>query len=219
MEAIRERREWSERPGTPIPYGRCLDPQGDGFRLVALLGLGLGALLYALRAFGEEPLLSSVSAQLDPFAEPTRGSSETLSLPGSGTAPDIDLKYPMPSPDSQHPRRAGNPESYLASSEQNSVLTAECWTWQLLPDGVIYSSYLAGTKEPRFASVWNHDAHLGWKWDLEAGGVRACYAMEQNKDLRVRTDGNWILKEPHFRGWTSITTRIWCRPISAWGCR
>ena len=45
----------------------------------------------------------------------------------------------------------------------------EPWTWQALPDGIIYPSYLAGPKEARFASVWNHDAHFGWMWDLEAG--------------------------------------------------
>jgi hypothetical protein len=44
------------------------------------------------------------------------------------------------------------------------------WVWQILPDGVIYPSYLAGPKEPRFASVWNHDPKFGWTWDLEAGG-------------------------------------------------
>lgn len=44
------------------------------------------------------------------------------------------------------------------------------WTWQRLPDGVIYPSYLAGPKEPRFAAVFNHDADLGWMLDLEAGG-------------------------------------------------
>ncbi|MEN6367785.1 MAG: DUF1207 domain-containing protein [Thermoguttaceae bacterium] len=45
----------------------------------------------------------------------------------------------------------------------------ECWRWQLLPDGVIYPSYLAGPKESRFAAVFNHDAHFGWMLDLEAG--------------------------------------------------
>lgn len=44
------------------------------------------------------------------------------------------------------------------------------WVWQRLPDGVIYSSYLAGPKEPRFGMVFNHIADSGWVWDLEAGG-------------------------------------------------
>ncbi len=53
--------------------------------------------------------------------------------------------------------------------EPNSIPT-EPWGWQILPDGLIYPSYLAGPEEPRFASVWNHDPDLGWMLDLEAGG-------------------------------------------------
>ncbi|MCY2991857.1 MAG: DUF1207 domain-containing protein [Planctomycetota bacterium] len=51
----------------------------------------------------------------------------------------------------------------------NAVQT-DPWVWQVLPDGLIYPSYLAGPKEPRFASIWNYDQKLGWMLDLEAGG-------------------------------------------------
>ena len=56
------------------------------------------------------------------------------------------------------------------SPRESGLANAEPWTWQVLPDSVIYPSYLAGPKESRFASAWNHDAHFGWMWDLEAGG-------------------------------------------------
>jgi len=44
------------------------------------------------------------------------------------------------------------------------------WQFQILPAGLIYRSYLAGVKEPRFASVWNHEESLGWIWDISLGG-------------------------------------------------
>ena len=44
------------------------------------------------------------------------------------------------------------------------------WRFQILPNGLIYRSYLAGVKEPRFASVWNHEEDLGWLWDISLGG-------------------------------------------------
>lgn len=44
------------------------------------------------------------------------------------------------------------------------------WTWQLMPAGLIYRSYLAGVKEPRFASVWNRDQHGNSLWDITLGG-------------------------------------------------
>ena len=44
------------------------------------------------------------------------------------------------------------------------------WTWQLLPHGLVYRSYLAGEKESRFRGVWNHDKDNGWIWDITLGG-------------------------------------------------
>ncbi len=46
----------------------------------------------------------------------------------------------------------------------------EPWSWQVLPPGLIYRSYLAGAKEPRFASAWVYDRDLGWIWDVSLGG-------------------------------------------------
>jgi hypothetical protein len=44
------------------------------------------------------------------------------------------------------------------------------WDWTILPDGLIYRSYLAGPKESRFRSVWAYDENLGWIWDITLGG-------------------------------------------------
>lgn len=41
---------------------------------------------------------------------------------------------------------------------------------QLLPDGLMYRSYLAGPHEPRFAGFWNYERDLGWVWDITLGG-------------------------------------------------
>jgi hypothetical protein len=40
----------------------------------------------------------------------------------------------------------------------------------VLPTGIIYHSYLAGPKEPRFAAVFWHDSKLGWQLDYSVGG-------------------------------------------------
>jgi len=44
------------------------------------------------------------------------------------------------------------------------------WTWQVMPLGLIYRSYLGSVKEPRFASVWSNDSRLGDIWDAVIGG-------------------------------------------------
>jgi hypothetical protein len=44
------------------------------------------------------------------------------------------------------------------------------WSWQFLPEGLIYRSYLAGPKESRFLSNWAHEKDLGSIWDITLGG-------------------------------------------------
>lgn len=44
------------------------------------------------------------------------------------------------------------------------------WVLQVLPDGLLYRSYAAGTKEPRFSSVYLYDDRNGWRWDSTLGG-------------------------------------------------
>ena len=43
--------------------------------------------------------------------------------------------------------------------------TDTSWTLQVMPVGLLYRSYLAGAKEPRFASFWNTDSDQGDLWD------------------------------------------------------
>jgi hypothetical protein len=40
----------------------------------------------------------------------------------------------------------------------------------MLPEGLLYHSYLAGEKEPRFASQWLSDKERGKIWEAEVGG-------------------------------------------------
>ena len=44
------------------------------------------------------------------------------------------------------------------------------WTWQILPRGLIYRSYYASVKEPKFRSVWNRISGDQWVWDANLGG-------------------------------------------------
>jgi hypothetical protein len=50
------------------------------------------------------------------------------------------------------------------------LVEEEPWTWQVLPEGIIYHSYLADTKEPRFASQWVYGKETGSIWDVTLGG-------------------------------------------------
>lgn len=43
------------------------------------------------------------------------------------------------------------------------------YTWQLLPEGLLYHNYLAGEKEPRTAATWLYDRHRGLVWEAAVG--------------------------------------------------
>jgi len=44
------------------------------------------------------------------------------------------------------------------------------WTWQVVPEGLLYRPYLAGVKEPRIGVQLFHEPRWGWLWDGSIGG-------------------------------------------------
>lgn len=55
---------------------------------------------------------------------------------------------------------------------QASSLTSACepWTVQYFPNGLVYRSYMAGVKEPRFGVQVFHEKDDGLLWDVALGG-------------------------------------------------
>jgi hypothetical protein len=50
------------------------------------------------------------------------------------------------------------------------VITGDAWSWQWLPTGIIYRSYMAGVHEPRMAIVAVHEGESRTLWDPTLGG-------------------------------------------------
>ncbi|MHB8866766.1 MAG: DUF1207 domain-containing protein [Pirellulaceae bacterium] len=71
--------------------------------------------------------------------------SETL-IPGPVEQPYFDL------------------DAYLDGDEVMPLWTSE-WHWQLLPNDLIYKSYLGGVKEPRSGTTMTNIENDGWVWD------------------------------------------------------
>jgi len=66
-------------------------------------------------------------------------------------------------------------EEYLPQSTTVETITCgrrtcDPWHWQVLPEGLIYRSYLAGAKEPRIGCQWVYDYQKRWLWDITFGG-------------------------------------------------
>jgi hypothetical protein len=130
-----------------------------------------------------------------PIANPAQSRTSFVALPGM-TAPGIPsadnnagaMSYPQTSmPGTGLPAQTSMPDTGLSTQSIDPSLSTgipqstatgteqplyfeEAWSWQLIPDGLLYKSYLAGTREPRFASQWVHVRDVGWYWDLTVGG-------------------------------------------------
>ncbi len=75
------------------------------------------------------------------------------------------------SPWTPPPAQFSPPQEFAPSGELFSVQNSweEQWQWQWAPTGLIYRSYLAGPKEPRFGTAWLYDSDLRWRWDTTIG--------------------------------------------------
>jgi hypothetical protein len=129
----------------------------------------------ALRAEAQEV---APSEALPPFVAAPDAAPPVQALPP--TRPQgpvlLDQGYePAPfCPDDQcPPPHAAYPECF------DDLWAARPWSWQLLPNNLIYTSYLAGPKESRIGSSWYNDSGPdpanpsianGWLWDTTLGG-------------------------------------------------
>ena len=85
------------------------------------------------------------------------------------------------------PRRRSHPEPVVVADEP-PIASADEWTWQVMPQGLLYRSYLAGAKEPRIWVYGNSDDDSNRFWDGTLGGRLGV--------LRYGTDDPW-----HPEGW------------------
>ncbi len=102
--------------------------------------------------------------------------------PWGGDTPSYSRNGPYTTWNKSHGTACGQQTGYGSGSDiiplspgfpnydrwSQQITSPSCW--QVLPDGLIFPSYLAGPKEPRICGVWNHDKNLGWIWDATAGG-------------------------------------------------
>lgn len=58
------------------------------------------------------------------------------------------------------------------------------WTPQRLPSGLIYRSYLAGVKESRIGSTFDHMENYGWLWDITLGGRVGLFRFGSSDPVR-----------------------------------
>ena len=75
-----------------------------------------------------------------------------------------------------HPERLGATTtsqagwfSALRDSWEADPIAAESWAWHLLPEGLMYKSYIAGEKEPRMSTAFLQERNGELLWDSSLG--------------------------------------------------
>lgn len=95
---------------------------------------------------------------------PSSGAFATSCEPFSGTP-----VCPLPACEPVPPGDVYQRPAFAAGFPQ-AVGTCGPWCWELLPDGLIYHSYLAGVKEPRMQGLAAYSRDRGWFLDGTVGG-------------------------------------------------
>ncbi len=96
--------------------------------------------------------------------------------------------------DSPHAAQPGLPVSYSTIEEPTlspGTIVPDCidysselWHWQLMPAGLIWHSYLAGSKEPRLSAVFVSDTGVDTKFDGTVGGRVGLLRYGDSSDFR-----------------------------------
>ena len=83
-----------------------------------------------------------------------------LTLPSTPVIPPPSLPAPPLPPPTLQP-----PTVPIDASADDDV-----WAWRVVPDGLVYRSYLAGVKEPRLGIAMGYTRGFGNTWDAQLGG-------------------------------------------------
>ncbi len=94
------------------------------------------------------------------------------------------------------------------------------WQWQVLPDGLIYRSYMAGAHESRISGTVFHEKDMGWQLNVALGGRVGILRLGTTDDAhpegwqldvegaafpRINLDANWDMDAADFRFGVPLT--------------
>ncbi len=79
------------------------------------------------------------------------------------------------------PSQQTAPTSLAPTQFESPFSFDESWSWQVLPDGIMYKSYLADNHDSRMGSQWIYKKDYGWLWDATLG-ARAGILRYGNQD-------------------------------------
>jgi len=101
--------------------------------------------------------------------------------------PQLELPERLPPVSQGSTNTTSAPQAYPPAPAplfESTVDEVPEWTWQAMPEGLIWRSYLAGVHEPRFGLVTSHTKMFGTTWDATLGGRVAMVRYGTNTPYR-----------------------------------
>ncbi len=149
---------------------RCLEP---GIIGAGLLGWLIWAAVLATPAHAQ-PAAMPITVLDNSDAATIQPNAAGVVVLGQYIPRPQPIIAPVPPPSFEEPPPSiGPPAGAIALPNpqipQAAVWTAP-WTWQVLPDGLMFKNYLAGNEEGRLGSQLYYDKKIGWTWDGSLGG-------------------------------------------------
>jgi hypothetical protein len=153
-------------PATPSPYPVTPYPSTSG----PMVG---PAALAQYETPLPGPTASATPTEVPGAFQAPSGASAYNSLPGPTYVP-----YGSPDP-------AMAPQSLDSSAfvERSLAGGDDYWTWQILPNGLMYKSYLAGNREPRFGAQFVRQRNGDCTWDATLGARLGLLRYGTNSEL------------------------------------
>lgn len=136
--------------------------------------LAFGLALIAANANAQVPSFSAATTQVAPAVDSPLLAPQTVRQTAQNYAA-YPASYPALEAGASGDTLAPDEAAYDGAlvSDQPVALCSTCsndqWRWRLLPQGLIYRSYLAGAREPRAGAEWNYVLGRGWVWDFTMG--------------------------------------------------
>jgi hypothetical protein len=123
------------------------------------------------------------------YATSSAASSNYAASSSPATSSGVPSPYDVPLPGVTAASVFAAPDANAAGARPSESAAAildridSSWSWQILPDGLMYRSYMAGRLEPRLGSDLVYQRGYGWYWDAQVGARVGLFRYGDNDPI------------------------------------